>query len=59
VLKKDKERGSSVRTITLSPETHDALDKIRQKKRADLGLDDLSWNNFLSMIAKDLEKNGK
>lgn len=41
------------KTVTVRKDVYEALDKKREKKRTELGLFELSWSNFLGMVAKE------
>lgn len=43
------------KSITVSEEVFERLDKIREKRRKELKLPDLSWNAFFSQKAEELE----
>jgi predicted CopG family antitoxin len=44
------------RTVTMSSEVYEKLDKLRDRKRKVLGVADLSWNNFLTTVTPAVQE---
>jgi hypothetical protein len=42
------------RSLNVSPEVYGELEALRRREQEDLGLHELSWNNFFARIAKVL-----
>lgn len=42
--------------IPVHREVREKLDKMRQRRAKTLGLTDLSWNQFVEMLIRDIEK---
>lgn len=47
------------RSLTLSQETYDELEELRRREQEELGLSELSWNNFFARLAKKLKDERK
>ena len=59
MIKKEDESPSKFKSLTVNKDTYGELDILRRQEQESLGLTDLSWNNFLSRLAKKLKDSKK
>jgi predicted CopG family antitoxin len=52
---KTREVGQHYKTINVSPEVYDELEKLRGREMTNLRLRNLSWNDYISRIISTLK----
>ena len=55
MVKKEADGQTKFKSLTVNKDTYGELDLLRKHEQELLGLTDLSWNNFLSRLAKKLK----
>jgi 2-iminoacetate synthase ThiH len=44
------------KTVTMATEVFEKLDKLRERQRKAMGVQELSWNNFLSVATPAIQE---
>lgn len=44
------------KTVTMGTEVFEKLDKLRERQRKAMGVQELSWNNFLSVATPAIQE---
>lgn len=55
----ENESGGKFKSLTVNQDTYEEMETLRRREQEELGLPELSWNNFFARLVKKLKDQEK